>query len=151
MLDGFVAHTDKGARFLTSFKSPHLFRPDYKGDVWIGRCHESDVAGICRHSFKWIQDACQTRGLDVERISHVINYDVPHDTEAYVHRIGRTARADTKGVALTLVNEDDMYKFDRIEQLIERKVKRVKLPEALGDGPEWNAKSFKRGGRPGTT
>jgi hypothetical protein len=66
MLDGFVAFTRPGARFLTSFKSPHLFRPDYKGDVWIGRSHESDTAGICRHSFKWIQRACADRGLDVE-------------------------------------------------------------------------------------
>jgi len=68
MLDGFVAFTRPGARFLTSFKSPHLFRPDYKGDVWIGRSHESDTAGICRHSFKWIQRACADRGLDVERL-----------------------------------------------------------------------------------
>ena len=66
MLDGFVEFTRPGARFLTSFKSPHLFRPDYKGDVWIGRSHESDKAGICRHSFKWIQRTCADRGLDVE-------------------------------------------------------------------------------------
>jgi len=78
-----------------------------------------------------------SRGIDIKDINFVINYDVPGDAEDYVHRIGRTARADTKGVALTLVNEDDMYKFDRIEKLIERKVQRVKLPDALGDGPEW--------------
>lgn len=66
MLDGFVRFSRPGARFLTSFKSPHLFRPDYKGDVWIGRSHESDTAGICRHSFRWIQNACAARGLDVE-------------------------------------------------------------------------------------
>lgn len=66
MLDGFVRFSRPGARFLTSFKSPHLFRPDYKGDVWIGRSHESDTAGICRHSFRWIQNACVARGLDVE-------------------------------------------------------------------------------------
>ena len=95
-----------------------------------------------------------SRGIDVKDINFVINYDVPGDPEDYVHRVGRTARADTKGVALTLVNEDDMYKFDRIEKLIERKVQRVKLPEALGDGPEWKiggggrSKFFKgKGGR----
>ena len=66
MLDGFVEYGNPGARFLTSFKPPRLFRPDYKGDVWIGRCHESDVAGICRHSFKWIEQACGSRGLKVE-------------------------------------------------------------------------------------
>jgi len=66
MLDGFVQFTRPGARFLTSFKPPHLFRPDYKGDTWIGRSHESDDAGICRHRFKWIQQACAARNLDVE-------------------------------------------------------------------------------------
>ena len=90
-----------------------------------------------------------SRGIDIKDINFVINYDVPGDAEDYVHRIGRTARADTKGVALTLVNEDDMYKFDRIEQLIERKVQRVRLPEALGDGPEWSVRPFNnKGGRP---
>jgi hypothetical protein len=66
MLDGMVEFGNPGARFLTSFKSPHLFRPDYKGDTWIGRSHESDEPGICRHSFKWIQQACESRGLSVE-------------------------------------------------------------------------------------
>ena len=87
-----------------------------------------------------------SRGIDIKDINFVINYDVPGDAEDYVHRVGRTARADTKGIALTLVNEDDMYKFDRIEKLIERKVQRVKLPEALGDGPEWNTRGGNRGG-----
>jgi hypothetical protein len=66
MLDGFAEYSNSGARFLTSFKSPTLFRPDYKGDSWIGRSHESDEPGICRHSFKWIQQACLARGLSVE-------------------------------------------------------------------------------------
>lgn len=86
-----------------------------------------------------------SRGIDIKDINFVINYDVPGDPEDYVHRVGRTARADSTGVALTLVNEDDMYKFDRIEKLIERKVQRMKLPEALGDGPEWKIGG---GGRP---
>jgi len=88
-----------------------------------------------------------SRGIDIKDINFVINYDVPGDAEDYVHRIGRTARADTKGIALTLVNEDDMEKFDRIEKLIERQVQRVTLPEALGEGPEWKVRSGKRGGR----
>jgi hypothetical protein len=66
MLDGFAEHTNPGARFLTSFKSPRLFRPDYKGDSWVGRSHESNDPGICRHSFGWIQKACESRGLSVE-------------------------------------------------------------------------------------
>ena len=89
-----------------------------------------------------------SRGIDIKDINFVVNYDVPGDAEDYVHRVGRTARADTKGIALTLVNEDDMPKFDRIEKLIERKVQRVKLPEALGEGPEWKIKAYsKKGGK----
>jgi len=66
MLDGFVKYGSERARFLTSFKSPHLFRPDYKGDQWVGGSHESDAAGICRHSLKWIRNACRQRDLSVE-------------------------------------------------------------------------------------
>jgi hypothetical protein len=65
MLDGFVEFGNPGARFLTSFKPPHLFRPDYRGDTWVGISHESNEPGICRHSFKWIQKECLSRGLDV--------------------------------------------------------------------------------------
>lgn len=65
MLDGFVQFGNPGARFLTSFKTPSLFRPDYTGDTWVGISHESDEAGICRHSFKWIQRACEVRKLRV--------------------------------------------------------------------------------------
>ena len=78
-----------------------------------------------------------SRGIDIKDINLVINYDVPGDAEDYVHRVGRTARADATGVALTLVNEDDMYKFHQIEQLIEREVFKIPLPEKFGDGPAW--------------
>lgn len=79
-----------------------------------------------------------SRGIDIKDINLVINYDVPNDAEDYVHRVGRTARADTTGVAITLVNEDDMYKFSRIEKLIEREVMKIPLPPELGEGPVWN-------------
>jgi superfamily II DNA/RNA helicase len=78
-----------------------------------------------------------SRGIDIKNINLVINYDVPQDAEDYVHRIGRTARADATGVALTLVNEDDMFRFHRIEKLIEREVFKIPMPEHLGKGPEW--------------
>ncbi len=86
-----------------------------------------------------------SRGIDIKDINLVINYDVPNDAEDYVHRIGRTARADATGVALTLVNEDDMYKFHQIEQLIEREVFKIPLPTHIGDGPEWKVKKTFRG------
>ena len=84
-----------------------------------------------------------SRGIDIKDINLVINYDVPGNPADYVHRIGRTARADTTGVAITLINPDDMYKFRNIETLIENEVPKVKLPEGLGDGPEWRKKSSK--------
>jgi len=79
-----------------------------------------------------------SRGIDIKDIDLVINFDVPNDAEDYVHRVGRTARAKTTGVALTLVNEDDMFKFKRIEEFIENEVMKIPLPPALGEGPKWN-------------
>lgn len=78
-----------------------------------------------------------SRGIDIKEINMVINYDVPHDAEDYVHRVGRTARANTKGEAVTLVNPKDMHKFARIERLIESSIHKLSPPESLGAGPEW--------------
>ncbi|WP_316735514.1 DEAD/DEAH box helicase [Pedobacter aquatilis] len=72
-----------------------------------------------------------SRGIDVEGVDLVINYDVPGDPADYVHRIGRTARAATKGTAITLVNGRDKRKFDNIEKLIEKEVPRITLPEHI--------------------
>ena len=77
------------------------------------------------------------RGIDIDDIAMVINYDVPHDAEDYVHRIGRTARADRDGVAITLVNEDDMYAFHQIEKFLDKDIKKNPLPEGCGEGPEY--------------
>jgi len=89
-----------------------------------------------------------SRGIDIKEIDLVINFDVPGDAEDYVHRVGRTARADATGMALTLINEDDMYKFHKIEQLIETEIRKLPLPTELGEGPNWNPKfrPQKRGG-----
>jgi len=81
-----------------------------------------------------------SRGIDIKDINLIINYDVPNDAEDYVHRVGRTARADTSGVALTFINQDDMYKFSRIELLIDRTIMKAPLPYSLGEGPRWNPK-----------
>ncbi len=84
-----------------------------------------------------------SRGIDIKEINMVINYDVPHDAEDYVHRIGRTARANTKGEAFTLVNPKDFHKLRKIEQLIESEVPKLKLPEEFGEAPVWKSKSSK--------
>lgn len=78
-----------------------------------------------------------SRGIDIKEINMVINYDAPRDAEDYVHRIGRTARANTKGEAYTLINPKDMPKLARIERLIEMEIQRIPLPEEFGPAPEW--------------
>ena len=79
------------------------------------------------------------RGIDIDDISMVINYDVPHDSEDYVHRIGRTARADRDGVAITFVNEKDIARFQQIERFLKKEVAKLPLPEGIGEGPEYKA------------
>lgn len=84
------------------------------------------------------------RGIDIEDIQMVINYDVPHDAEDYVHRIGRTARAGGEGIAITFIAEKEQYKFGAIEKLIEKEVKKLPLPEALGEAPAYQPQPKRR-------
>jgi superfamily II DNA/RNA helicase len=77
------------------------------------------------------------RGIDIDDIRIVINYDVPHDAEDYVHRIGRTARADRDGMAITFISDTDMYKFQSIEHFLGKEVDKNPLPDGMGEGPEY--------------
>ena len=88
------------------------------------------------------------RGIDIDDIQMVINYDVPHDAEDYVHRIGRTARADRDGAAITFVSEKDMYAFGQIETFLGKEITKNPLPEKLGKGPEYITERRKEQGRP---
>ncbi len=81
-----------------------------------------------------------SRGIDIEDIDMVINYDVPHDAEDYIHRIGRTARASAEGTAVTFINERDQPRFGAIETLLEREVEKSPVPEAYGETPAYNPK-----------
>ncbi len=97
-----------------------------------------------------------SRGIDVEGIDLVVNYDVPPDPEDYVHRIGRTARAASTGTAITFITGKDQHKFHRIERLIDREVPKLPMPEGIPAGPEYKPlernrprnrnKNFKKGG-----
>ena len=89
-----------------------------------------------------------SRGIDIDNIDMVINYDVPNDPEDYIHRIGRTARASSEGEAVTFINEADQYKLGRIEQLIEKEIRKISLPDSLGEGPEYNPKKRREGRKP---
>ena len=100
-----------------------------------------------------------SRGIDIDDIRIVINYDVPHDSEDYVHRIGRTARADRDGMAITFVSDRDIARFQQIERFLHKDIVKNLIPDDIGEGPEYKAvaskgKSPKRGygrkGRKGT-
>ncbi len=87
------------------------------------------------------------RGIDIDDIQLVINYDVPHDEEDYVHRIGRTARAGKDGRAITLVSENDQPLFRQIERFLEKEVPKEPVPEELGEAPAYTGRAQKSGGR----
>lgn len=94
-----------------------------------------------------------SRGIDIDNLTHVVNYDMPRDAEDYVHRIGRTARAATTGTAITFINEQDQYRVLNIERLIEREVSKRSITEELGMGkspvfdPKRPSKNHKKNGR----
>ena len=85
-----------------------------------------------------------SRGIDIDDIRIVLNYDVPHDAEDYVHRIGRTARADRDGVAITFVSEAEIYQFQEIEHFLGKEVEKRPLPDGLGEAPEYIKRAKKR-------
>ena len=95
-----------------------------------------------------------SRGIDVDNIELIVNYDVPHEGEDYIHRIGRTARAESDGIAITLISQEEQYKFARIEKLLEKEVTKSSVPEEFGDTPAYDPSKnrgrsggFRGGGR----
>ena len=83
------------------------------------------------------------RGIDIDDILTVINYDVPHDAEDYVHRIGRTARADRDGTAITFISDTDIYRFQSIEHFLGKEVEKIPLPPGLGEAPAYTKREKK--------
>ncbi len=88
-----------------------------------------------------------SRGIDIDGIDLVMNYDVPRDPEDYVHRIGRTARAQSSGVAITLISDLDQHNFKKIEELIERDIIKIPLPPDFAEGPLYNPVAGRQFGR----
>ena len=86
-----------------------------------------------------------SRGIDVKEINMVINYDVPHDSEDYVHRVGRTARVNAKGEAVTFVTQKEMHKLHKIERLIESQIPKV----YVSGEEEWKQSGSRGEGRTG--
>ena len=87
------------------------------------------------------------RGIDIDDIRLVINYDVPADSEDYVHRIGRTARAQRDGIAISFVSDQDIRYFSDIERFLEKEILKTPLPEGLGEGPEYKVVSPRKNSR----
>jgi superfamily II DNA/RNA helicase len=85
-----------------------------------------------------------SRGIDIDTIDLVINYDVPHDGEDYVHRIGRTARAEADGMAVTLVSEKEQNRFATIEELLGKPVEKATIPTSLGQTPTYHPRKAHR-------
>ena len=89
-----------------------------------------------------------SRGIDVDGLSHVLNYDIPSDAADYVHRVGRTARADKSGEAISFVNEEDQIKLVAIEELIEKKIDKLDTPKEIGNSPQFEPEKNRHlGGR----
>jgi ATP-dependent RNA helicase RhlE len=85
-----------------------------------------------------------SRGIDIDNIDLVINYDVPNDGEDYIHRIGRTARAETDGMAYTFISEKEQNKFRVIEELLGSPVNKAPVPEQFGPSPEYSPRGRSR-------
>ena len=105
----------------------------YHADALHGDMGQSQREKVLRKfKSKKITLLCATdvaaRGIDVDDLTHVINFDIPHDTEAYTHRIGRTGRAGKKGIALTFVTKKDERKIRNIERATKSKIKKVEVP-----------------------
>jgi ATP-dependent RNA helicase RhlE len=84
-----------------------------------------------------------SRGIDIENIDLVVNYDVPNEAEDYVHRVGRTARAEKTGIAITFINEEEQAQFARIEALIGTVIRKQKPPVYLGEAPEYLPETYR--------
>ena len=84
-----------------------------------------------------------SRGIDIDTIDLVINYDVPHDGEDYVHRIGRTARAEAEGTAVTLISEKEQNRFAAIEDLLGKPVEKAQVPPGLGETPAYHPRKHR--------
>jgi len=121
----------------------------------VGEMHsdlEQSQRDIIMHEFKsgriniLVATDIVSRGIDIDDIRLVINYDVPHDSEDYVHRIGRTARANNDGCSITFVSEKEQTKFKNIEDFLGKSIYKIPIPEELGEAPEYAPKQAESNG-----
>lgn len=122
----------------------------------VGEMHsdlEQQQRDFIMHEFKnrriniLIATDIVSRGIDIDDIRLVINFDVPHDSEDYVHRIGRTARANNDGCAITFVSEKEQNKFKAIENFLGKDIYKIPVPATLGESPEYTPKTGSKKGK----
>ena len=138
----------------SKLKVKELFKTFRQMGLSVGEMH-SDLDQVQRdhimHEFKnnrvniLVGTDIVSRGIDIDDISLVINYDVPHDAEDYVHRIGRTARASAKGMSITFVSEEEQYKFKQIEVFLEKDIYKIPLPAEIGEAPLYEPEKHRFG------
>ena len=138
----------------SKLKVKELFKTFRQMGLSVGEMH-SDLDQVQRdhimHEFKnnrvniLVATDIVSRGIDIDDISLVINYDVPHDAEDYVHRIGRTARASAKGMSITFVSEEEQYKFKQIENFLEKEIYKIPLPAEIGEAPLYEPEKHRFG------
>lgn len=137
----------------SKLKVKELTRTLRKMGLSVGEMHsdlEQKEREAVMHEFKnnrinmLIATDIVSRGIDIDDITLVINYDVPYEVEDYVHRIGRTARAGDEGMSITLVSTEEQYRFKQIEDFLEKTIYKIPLPEELGTAPEYNPEANRR-------
>ena len=138
----------------SKLKVKELFKTFRQMGLSVGEMH-SDLDQVQRdhimHEFKnnrvniLVATDIVSRGIDIDDISLVINYDVPHDAEDYVHRIGRTARASAKGMSITFVSEEEQYKFKQIEVFLQKDIYKIPLPAEIGEAPLYEPEKHRFG------
>lgn len=138
----------------SKIKVKELFKIFRRMGLSVGEMH-SDLDQAQRdhimHEFKnnrvniLVATDIVSRGIDIDDISLVINFDVPHDAEDYVHRIGRTARAGDLGSSITFISEEEQYKFRKIEDFLEKEIHKLAVPASLGEAPEYNPAANRHG------
>lgn len=131
----------------SKIKVKALTRTLRKMGLSVGEMHsdlEQKERDTVMHEFKnnrinmLIATDIVSRGIDIDDITLVINYDVPYEVEDYVHRIGRTARAGDEGMSITLVGPDEQYRFKQIEDFLKKDIYKIPVPAELGEAPEYN-------------
>jgi ATP-dependent RNA helicase RhlE len=142
----FASTKEKVKKLAVELKLPALTVQPFHSDLEQAKREEIMQAFKSKRIQVIIGTDILSRGIDVEGIDLVVNYDVPPDAEDYIHRVGRTARAASTGVAITFINKKDLRSFGNIETLIGKEVPKLTLPAGIPPGPAYEPHAKRTGG-----